>query len=146
MPPPDRYVIDAAVALAFAWPDVLSPAAVRFFAAVQRGWIQLIAPDVWLLECASACRQKVQRRRCTPEEAIQIYGVIRQLPVTPVDTTDLSDLLIHLALERQLSTYDALYVAVAEFARVPLLTADAGLTAALRDAHWTGHVEHLSEW
>jgi predicted nucleic acid-binding protein len=132
--------------LALAWPETLSAAAARLFAAARKRWVQLIAPDFWLLECANACWKKGQRRLSTPEESLHAYRVISRLPVTRMDTAPLNDVIIALAIERQITTYDALYVATAEFADVPLVTADARLVTTLRAANWPGRVEHLSEW
>ena len=144
---PDRFVVDASVAMKFAWHEPPhSDAASRFFAAADRKWSQLMAPGFWLTECANGCWKRVQRQRNTPEEAATSLAIIGALPVVRIDTTDLADAVLGIALQNRLTAYDALYVATAQFADVPLVTADTTLIQALGDARWPGRALHISQW
>jgi predicted nucleic acid-binding protein len=143
---PDRYVVDASVALAFAWSETHSDAAGRLFDAVKKRGTQLIAPEFWLVECANGCWKRVQRRWKTPEEVIEAMRLIESLPVVRMDSAGLQDATLAIAIQTRTSCYDALYVATAQFADVPLVTGDARLVQMLKDAAWEGDVFHISEW
>jgi predicted nucleic acid-binding protein len=144
---PDRFVVDASVALKFAWHEPPhSDAASRFFAAADKKWTQLMAPSFWLTECANGCWKRVKRQFNTREEAATSYAVICALPVVRIETTDLADTVLGIALQNHLTAYDALYIATAQFADVPLVTADTRLMQALSDAHWSGRALHISQW
>ena len=143
---PNRFAVDASVAVAFAWREPTTASADHFFANVQKQWAQLIAPDFWLVECANACWKRAHRRIATPEEVLAAYASILSLPVTAIDTTLLNDIALSIAVDVRITAYDALYVATAQFAGVPLVTGDTRLVKMLKDAAWEGTVFHISEW
>ena len=143
---PERYVVDASVALEFIWPGPHTDAAVRFFTAVHRGWAQLLAPECWLTECAHGCWKRVQRQAATAEEALAAFATIAALPVARLATGEVTDVVMGIALQNRVSTYDALYVATAQFAGVPLVTGDGRLVQMLKEAGWEGRVFHISQW
>jgi predicted nucleic acid-binding protein len=138
--------VDASVALKAAWRERDTDAAMRLFATAEKEWTQLIAPDFWLTECANGCWKRVQRKVNTAEEAIAAIAAIRALPVVPIDTTQLQDTLLPIALRNRTSAYDSVYVATAQFADVPLVTADTRLVQLLKDAAWEGSVFHISQF
>jgi predicted nucleic acid-binding protein len=125
---------------------VHSDAARRFFAAAEKRWTQLLAPDFWITECANGCWKRVQRRLNTKAEAMAALAIVRALPVIRIDATNFDDAVMHIALSHGTSCYAALYVATAQFADVPLVTADPRLVQLLKDSAWSGRVFHLSEW
>ena len=143
---PTRYVVDASVALKVAWREVHTDSAYRLMAAAEKGWAHLIAPDFWIAECANGCWKRVQRGKNTPEEAVRALAALRALPIANIDSAELHDTILPIALAQRTSCYDALYVATAQFADVPLVTADTSLVQMLKDAAWKGSVFHISQW
>lgn len=105
-----------------------------------------MAPGFWLIECANGCWKRVKRQACTPEEAGGRFNIIRSLPVQQIDIEIVADVVLEIALETRTTSYDALYVATAQFADVPLVTADGRLVQALSDARWPGRAMHISQW
>ena len=138
--------MDASVALKLVWQETHTDAAFRFFGAVKRRRTQLIAPSFWFTECANGCWKRVQRKAGTPEEAVAALAIVGALPVVRIDTAELEDTALELALRNRTSAYDSLYVATAQFADVPLVTADMRLVQMLKDAAWEGSVFHISRW
>lgn len=143
---PDRYAVDASVALAFVWDEADSMAARKLFNAAQKQWLQLMAPDFALTECANGCWKRVARRWKTPEEAVTAMQIIDSLPIARIDSSLLQPAALGIALVTGTTCYDALYVATAQFADVPLVTADSKLIQALSDVHWPGRALHISQW
>ena len=84
----------------------------------------LVAPHVLLLEVAQIARKAVHRRELDPERAWKVIhyakGLIELVPHAP---------LMHRiwALRDNVSSYDAAYVALAEFLGAPLATLDSRL-------------------
>lgn len=142
----DRYVVDASVALAFVWDEADSAAARRLFDAAEKRWLQLIAPDFALTECANGCWKRVARRWKTAEEAIAAMAIIDALPIARIDASLIQPAALGTALITRITCYDALYLATAQFADVPLVTADSRLIQALSDARWPGRALHISQW
>jgi predicted nucleic acid-binding protein len=142
----DRYVVDASVALAFVWAEADSAAARRLFLAAEKQWLQLIAPDFALTECANGCWKRVARRWKTAEEAIAAMEIIDALPIARIDASLIQPAALGTALITRTTCYDALYVATAQFADIPLVTADTRLIEALSEAHWPGRALHISQW
>jgi predicted nucleic acid-binding protein len=143
---PDRFVVDASVALKIPWLEANTDAARRFFAAAESRWAQLIAPRLWFLECTNGCWKRVARKLATPEEAVRALDIIRALPVVQIDDAEFQDTVIAIALRNRTTAYDSLYVATAQFADVPLVTADMRLVQLLKDAAWEGSVFHISQF
>lgn len=143
---PERYVVDASVALAYVWAEANGDAAGRLFEAARKTWVQLMAPDFSRTEWANGCWKRVQRRWKTADEVIRAMGVLDALPIAQLDTSQLHEAALGIAIQTRTSCYDALYVAAAQFADVPLVTADARLVRMLKDAAWAGDVFHISQW
>ena len=140
------FVLDASTAGAFILREQQHLAVVRFFASLANSDRQLIAPDFWLLECSNICRKRVARGELTRSEAVTTYRQFKKLPVIRMDTQHLLDYAIDLALAFGLTSYDALYVATAQYVGGTLVTADARLADALRASELAARVRHVSEW
>jgi predicted nucleic acid-binding protein len=142
----DRYVVDASVALARVWREAHTDAAKRLFEAAEKQWLQLITPEFALAECANGCWKRVARRWKTAEEAVEAMRILDGLPIARIDASLVQPAALGIALTTGTSCYDALYVATAQFAGVPLVTADTRLVEMLKDAAWPGSVFHISQW
>lgn len=116
-------VIDASAAVEFL---LKTPVGVQVDAFV--GWSALLAPELLDAEVLSVLRREVLSRRLAEaraEEALEDLGDwgIQRLPHRSLLATAWG-------LRRNLSAYDALYVAAAVDRGIPLLTADGPLSRA----------------
>ncbi len=107
---------------------------------------QLVVPDFWLLECGNACRNRVARGWLPRSAALAAYGQFKKMPVVRMDTAHLLDHATNLALARNMTAYDALYVATAQYVGGTLVTADARLVEMLQPTELADVVRHVSAW
>ena len=126
-----RYVIDASVATKWFLPEADSSSALAILDAAQTSQIVLVAPAVIGLEFGHVLGKELRRGRCDAATAERLWSAFRGLPMTLVSDRRLQDRAFLLSITRRITIYDALYVAVAEVEGVPLITADAGLIAAV---------------
>lgn len=131
----DAFVLDASVTATWLLPDEHTEASRRLFASVRSGHVELHAPDLWLVECGNIIVNAVRRKRTTPANALALWQVLDSVrtrcelyrPEPPQVRAALA-----LALERNLSLYDATYLWLAQSLSLPLLTQDAALARAAK--------------
>ena len=143
---PQVIVVDASIAAAFVFDEALSNAARKFFAAANSAGHQLVAPELWRIECANVCRKSGRRLGMTEAEVRRRWIALGDIPLTLVDTADLHDVAFDLALRAGITAYDALYVITADYAGGTLVTADGKLIRALTAAGWPTAVMHIETW
>jgi predicted nucleic acid-binding protein len=116
------YVIDASVAVKWVVEEPLAAEA----EAVRDGG-RLIAPDLWLAECANILWKKQRRGELAPRDAEDSLAALRDAGVrlTPSDALATRALQIAMALDHP--AYDGFYLALAEETGRPLVTADGRL-------------------
>jgi len=76
----------------------------------------------------------VRRRRYPEELAARSLSRLRSLGLASTPTSELVERALKIACAHGITAYDACYVALAEVASAPLVTADAQLASALADA------------
>ena len=128
------WVLDSSVALALALPDETSEQADHFFGRVKSGSV-LWVPALWWYEMANALIGAQRRKRLTETERMRLIELYRMLPIQT--DTILDPDAIHrfhaLAVEHELSAYDAAYLELAQRRGLGLATLDQRLhSAALR--------------
>ena len=143
---PERVVIDANVGVAVVLAEPLRPQGLKLLGAAARGEVQISAPINWSLEAANACWKRARQKKIGVQDAVGAVSSLKLLDLSFVETSILNEHAIALALEFRTSTYDALYVAAAEFLDATLVTADGRLLGALRQGRWRGSVIHLEDW
>lgn len=89
---------------------------------------ELAYPSLLHYEIASALRRLAASKVITPQLAVRSLGESTQLNGQSFEFADLAERVWE--LRRNLSTYDAAYVALAELLEVPLLTLDSRLRKA----------------
>jgi predicted nucleic acid-binding protein len=94
---------------------------------VDRGAAAFVAPELILVEAAHALNRKCQRGFLSMEERDALWKDLRRTPIDLLPIHEQVDRALVLSGEHHITTYDALYLAVAEHLGVPLLTADADL-------------------
>lgn len=107
---------------------------------------RLLAPDWIVQEIAHVAFKKWRDGEIGAEHArmmvLALPDLVRQLH----PSTDLASHALDIAFALRHPVYDCLYIACADVAGGVLVTADAGLCAAVRGTPYAGLVKHLSEW
>jgi predicted nucleic acid-binding protein len=127
-----NYVVDASVGIKLFVVEDGSDLAVQLFAQLTADPpAQLYVPDLFFIECTNILWKYVWRFDYPAENARQDVIDLRALALITVSTADLIEPALDLALQYELTAYDASYVALAERLALPLVTADAPLARKL---------------
>ncbi len=126
-------IIDATVGVKKFVPDPLTPQVDRLLSHLNREGTVLYVPDLFYLECASAFWKYVRFDFWNAEAAIVSLRGLQSLNLTRVDTFDLTDRILGIALSHSISAYDASYVVLSAQYNAPLLTQDQRLVQALQN-------------
>lgn len=122
------YVLDASAWLRLFLADGPLPTGLEAAAMqVERGAAAFVAPELILVEAAHALHRKCQRGFLSLKERDALWTDMRRTPVDLLPIHEHVDRALVLSDEHRLSTYDALYAAIAEHLGAPLLTADTAL-------------------
>lgn len=127
-----KYVLDSCVALKWVLPEADSPKAIQLCSEFQRQAHELIAPDVFAVECAHSIARSERRGLFRPPEGSKrLADVLRSLPQL-YPTLPLLSRGFAIASAAQIGVYDCLYVALAEQENCELVTADERLVRVLQ--------------
>lgn len=85
----------------------------------------LIAPDLWLIECANVLAMKARRGFLTDQQAVKALAVIETVSVRIMPTRGHVATAHAIALKLKASAYDSLYLALALKEHAVMVTADA---------------------
>lgn len=116
----DSYVLDASLFGAAFFNEVDSERARMFLA--NGG--HFIAPDLLFVEIASLGAKKVWRGEASEEVAVRAIKTLRQFLSEVAGGLDLAEAALVLATRHRFSTYDALYLALAERRSMAVVTLD----------------------
>jgi predicted nucleic acid-binding protein len=126
-------VLDASVALAWAFDDEVNPFAEHVIDQVGRSGA--LVPPIWPAEVANALLMGERRRRLSYAQSARFMGLLAQLPIAG-DDERLADRMfgpvLALAREQRLTVYDASYLELAMRRGLPLATLDRRLRDAAR--------------
>jgi predicted nucleic acid-binding protein len=140
-----RLVIDASVAAKWFVPEHHHEQATMLLQALRAGDTELVSPDLIFSEIGSALCAKVRSGELSHEEVAEALLDFVQTPVTIVGGVDLA-LAAHAVVRATgASFYDAMYVAAAEAAAVPLITGDEELARLLSDTRYSQLVVRLAD-
>ncbi len=121
-------VVDASVVLKWFLPEPDSAAADLLLEKFLKDEVELMAPDLMLVEAASALWKRVMIRKELPaDEATLIYRDLLTLPLTLSPSGTVADAALQVALKHSHSVYDALYCALAIQRHCDFVTADRAL-------------------
>lgn len=118
-------VVDASVVLKWFLPEPDSAAADLLLEKFLNDEVELLAPDLMLVEAASALWKRVIiRRELSADEATLIYRDLLTLPLSLSPSGTVAEAALQVALKHNHSVYDALYCALAIQRQCDFVTAD----------------------
>ena len=129
-----QAVADASFCGAWIIADDSSEKAEQILSLIVKGTLELVVPALWHYEMNNLLRSAHRRKRLTEEDARTALETLIQVPLTLEDLPEAParKRILHLALQFDLSSYDAAYLELADRHKIPLLTADAKLNAAAK--------------
>jgi len=130
----DPLVIDASVALTWAFKDEASEFSLHALRAAQNR--RVFVPVIWWFEISNAIVQAVRRGRMTDAERRQFYRLVQRTePVSDsLDGPQVLGTVTDMSLEYSLTAYDASYLELAMRRNAQLATLDKALIAAANRA------------
>lgn len=129
---PTRWVFDTNVFVRAFLPDREDAEKARdILALLVAGDIVAVAPKNMLYEFCGGISGACRRREKGAEEALGMIRDFRCLPITYVESDEITDRAVRLSFDRMKRFYDTCFLAVAEREGVRLCTADARLIAGL---------------
>jgi predicted nucleic acid-binding protein len=128
--PPDRFVLDGSVTLAWLFHDEADPYADAIIAKLPA--LAMLVPRLWHLEIANVLLVGERRGRCSQADTTSWLSYLSGLPILVDHATEAHAWADTLNLARQhgLTSYDAAYLELAMREGVPLASVDAKLKAA----------------
>ena len=123
------FVVDASVAACWCFPDEHSTAADTAMDRLVHD--EAIAPGLWTLEITNILIVSERRGRISPEETDAFLADLARLPIGIRDAGD-EGMILALARNHRLTTYDACYVELAARTGAAVATLDRRLAAAAR--------------
>ncbi|MGA8622732.1 MAG: type II toxin-antitoxin system VapC family toxin [Candidatus Sulfotelmatobacter sp.] len=125
-------MVDASVALKWFLPESGNSGAENLLTAFLIGTVSLYAPDLLLIEAASALwRRSVVLKELTPSDAKAIYRDLLTLPLNFQPSERLAASAFFLVIAHRHSAYDSVYCALAIEMDGEFITADRRLVAKL---------------
>lgn len=119
------FVVDASVGVKLLLAEPLSDRAQAVFDLLgtpSPG--QLFVPDLFYLECANTLWKHVRKGTLTAGDAIGRIRQLRSLRLRVAASPDLTEDALRLAVEQDITAYDACYVVLADREGVPLVSDD----------------------
>jgi predicted nucleic acid-binding protein len=120
-------VIDASVAIKWVVTEVGTPAALAL-----RAQYYILAPELWLAECANILWKKSRRGELSRGEAEFAAKLLERSGVELATMRGLAEEATRLAIEIDHPAYDCLYLALAATRNAQFVTADRRLVAKVR--------------
>jgi len=117
-----KNVVDASFVLDFLLPDEQSVYVIKTFDEYKKGQITLIAPLILPFEIANGLKYAIKTKRINQKMALELLEIFLSLKIDLLNS-DIYEIL-ETALEKELSIYDASYVALSQQENLHLLTLD----------------------
>jgi len=123
------FVLDASIALAWAFADESDPRATAALARIRTD--EALVPSIWWFEIRNTLVVNERRGRLTEADTAAFLRTLARLAVT-IDRQPGEAEVLTLARRHRLSVYDAAYLELAQRDSVPLATLDRELIGAAR--------------
>jgi len=129
-----QIVADASFCGAWVLTDESSSAAESLLARIISGSVQLVVPALWQYVMLNLLRSAVRRKRLAKEDLDLTVESLERVPMTLEDLpgAPARRRILHLAMQFDLSSYDAAYLELADRFKISLQTNDAKLAAAAK--------------
>lgn len=129
-----QAVADASFCGAWILADESSEKAEHLLSQIVQGKLELVVPSLWHYEMNNLLRSAHKRRRLSEDDAREALETLNQVPLTIEDLPEgpARKRILHLALQFDLSSYDAAYLELADRHKIPLHTADTKLNSAAK--------------
>ena len=129
-----QVVADASLCGAWILEDESSEKAEQLLSLIIKGTMELVIPSLWHYEMNNLIRSAHRRKRLSEENAREAVDALNQVPLSVEDLPEgpARKRILHLALQFDLSSYDAAYLELADRHKIPLHTADTKLQAAAK--------------
>ena len=129
-----QIVADASFCGAWVLADESSGAAESLLARIISSSVQLVVPALWHYEMLNLLRSAVRRKRLAKEDLDLTVEALERVPMTLEDLpgAPARRRILHLAMQFDLSSYDAAYLELADRFKIALQTNDAKLAAAAK--------------
>jgi len=139
-----RFVVDASVGIKLFVEEEFSEKTHALFSHLAADPpAELYVPDLFYIECTNILL-KYTRRFGRPLADVQSdISDMRLLSLKPASTADLMEDALLLAIEKNLSAYDACYAVLAHYLDIPLITMDEQLSRAITSAIFLGDLDIL---
>ena len=129
-----QAVADASFCGGWILSDEISDKAEHLLSQIVKGSLELAVPSLWHYEMNNLIRSAHRRKRLSEENAREAVDALNQVPLSVEDLPEgpARKRILHLALQFDLSSYDAAYLELADRHKIPLHTADTKLQAAAK--------------
>ena len=129
-----QVVADASFCGAWILADEFSEEADRLLSQLIKGTVQLAVPALWHYEMMNLLRSALRRKRLAPDDVSEAINALEQVPISLEDLPSgpARRRMFHLAVQFDLSAYDAAYLELADRLKIRLVTCDAKLNAAAK--------------
>lgn len=126
----NAYVLDCSIAVSWCFEDEASEEADQLLLKVQEQGA--LVPALWYLEFGNVLIQAKKKGRISEFQLMTSMDLIRQLPIStdPISPNKTMNVIMLLATQHGLTTYDASYLELALRFNIFLLTKDAHLRKA----------------
>ncbi len=122
------FILDASVACAWVFADETTPALDALLDdAVST---DVIVPSLWRSEVLNTLVQASRRGRITTDQILAFWGHLGQLGITESSYSPSAERIVALCQKHSLTAYDAWYLDLAVWSRLPLATLDRQLVEA----------------
>jgi predicted nucleic acid-binding protein len=136
-------VVDASVVMKWHIADEIDAEAAQ---TLRRIHGRFAVPDLLFVEAATVVWKNVRRGLMSPDRATQVTDLIAEGPFDVYDNQSLSRDAVRIAMARDITPYDASYIALALSLGTDCVTADRKLFSKLQGSPLGRHVTLLAEY
>lgn len=118
-------VMDTSALMRLFIPDGEIPAGVdKMILEAEKDESVILAPGLMVVEAGQVIFKKWKEKLLTQEEAESLYTDILSLPIRLYDNSEFASSALKLSLSHNVTVYDALFLAIAQFYSATLITVD----------------------
>jgi predicted nucleic acid-binding protein len=127
-----KHVLDSSVGFKWVVPEVHSDKALHLRDDYRNGIVELIAPDIFLVEVAHALTRAERQKRITPSQGALALADMMSTQPHLFPYIPLLPRAYQISSQKKVGVYDCLYVALAEREGCDLVTADDRMVKSLQ--------------